>query len=567
MNEEERRALEEVRAMLAPLTVYTVERILGVGGAGYVLRVRHRVFGPRAMKLVHPALLKSQIIRERFDTEASIMHSLSHQNVVRVHELGEVGDFPYLVMDFLEGGTLDQHLSQFGKMPPKQAVRVAIAILRGLQAAHDQGVVHRDVKPQNILFDKDGTPKITDFGIARVGEGSRFLTREGSTMGTFAYMPPEQLAGELDLIDHRADVHAMGVTLYVMLTCGKLGQEAFFRQLEKYPERLDDVPDVLQMVIRMATSESPESRFESAAAMADELEIYLASGLPDDPADTPALGSAPGVKAELEGVFNAAQPVHEASGMQPVLTRAQPGYEVSASPDGAPVVSQAGFAHRLGLARLPETDSVQGASDAPPTGTILPPVDQRADQAQIDALRNAAKRRVLRHVAPIAGAVLLVLAVVGVWFATRSEPKPEPAASEPIAQIAPPAPVEQPMPLPALAVPEPTVVALQPTPTPAPVVRAQPTSRVTPLPQTEVAIVEKAQVRLVLKADTMATVTLSGEGGTFTLTGGTHEVPQGTYRVSVEMPGREAPQTGTLTVAGTTTITCDSRFKMCTGLK
>ena len=94
MTEAERKALEEVRAMLAPLKVYTVERILGMGGAGYVLKVRHRVFGERAMKLVHPKLLRSRIIRSRFDTEARVMHELSHPNVVKVHDLGEVGGLP-----------------------------------------------------------------------------------------------------------------------------------------------------------------------------------------------------------------------------------------------------------------------------------------------------------------------------------------------------------------------------------------------------------------------------------------------------------------------------------------
>ena len=297
MNEMERKALEQVRAMLAPLTVYTVERILGLGGAGYVLKVRHRVFGLRAMKLVHGSLLQSQTMRARFDNEARIMYTIHHPNVVRVHDLGEVGDTPYIVMEYLEGGTLEDHLTAFGCMPSRQAVRVTIAILHGLQAVHSAGVVHRDIKPQNILFDRDGTPKIADFGIARVEEGTRSMTQQGTTMGTFAYMAPEQLSGEHSLVDARSDVHAVGVTLYVMLTCGKLGQEAFFRQIETYPERVESIHPVLQGVIRMATAENREHRFSTAAAMADELERYLSTSLPDDPVDTPALGSAPSVNA------------------------------------------------------------------------------------------------------------------------------------------------------------------------------------------------------------------------------------------------------------------------------
>ena len=416
---------------------------------------------------------------------------------------------------------------------------MAIAILRGLQAAHDAGIVHRDIKPQNILFDKNGTPKITDFGIARVAEATKSMTREGSAMGTFAYMPPEQLNGELDRIDHRADIHALGVTLYVMLTDGKLGTEAFFRQIEAYPERIENLTDVLQMVIRMATSEKPESRFPSAAAMADELEIYLDTGLlPDDPEGTPALGSAP-----LRG--NSILDSLDDQAEEPSATRAQPGYEVTGSSQGIVFQDAESYA-----------------------GTIHPIVDQDVEAAEIGAIRQAAKRRFLRRVVAPVTAVLLVLGVgVGAWFATRPAPVVEAAPIvEPSVESAIPVVAES---LPALAA-APIVEEPTPTPTPTAVVKPTPTPRVVvqPPPEAAVSVEEKAQVRLILKPDTTATVTLSGDGGTFTLTGGSREVPQGTYRVSVDMPGREAPQTGTLTVTpGLTAITCDGRFKMCTWLK
>ncbi len=552
MTDLERKALQEVRAMLAPLKVYKVEKILGMGSAGYVLKVEHRVFGERALKLVHAGLLRSRMIRERFDTEARIMHALNHPNVVKVHDLGELPDgSPYIVMDFLKGGTLEDHLNEFGIMPPRQAVRVAVAILRGLQAAHDQGVVHRDIKPQNILFDGQGVPKIADFGIARVEEGTRSMTREGSAMGTFAYMAPEQLSGEHSLVDARSDVHAVGVTLYVMLTCGKLGQEAFFRQIEDHPERLDGVHDVLQMVIRMATSQARESRFQTAAAMADELETYLATGLPDDPADTPALGSAPAMNA-LEDAVDApnAQIPRVGATMVPSATWSQSGYQVP-----------------------PPAGSSQGIlfeeEKEPAVNTIHHEVDYSAEEAEVAAIRLAAKRRFMRRiVAPIAAALLvlvLLLVGLGVWFATR----PEPVPPEPIAEVViTPPPAPEPLPELAATPVEPTTT-VTPGSTPAPV--KTPTPRVVikpPEPEAAVSVEQKAQVRLVLKPDTTATVTLTGDGGSFTLTGGSRDVPQGTYRASVDMPGRDGPQTGTLTVTpGLTVITCDSRFKMCTGLK
>lgn len=535
MTDLERQALDEVRDLLAPLTVYTVEKILGMGAAGYVLKVQHRVFGVRALKLVHAGLLRSRTIRERFDTEARIMNLLTHPNVVKVYDLGELAGSPYIVMDFLEGGTLEDHLGEFGKMPSKQAVQVTIAILHGLQAAHDKGVTHRDIKPQNILFDRDGTPKIADFGIARVEEGTRSLTREGSTMGTFAYMAPEQLSGEHSLVDARSDIHAVGVTLYVMLTCGKLGQEAFFRQIEDHPERLAGVSDTLQMVIRMATAQARESRFASAAAMADELEIYLATSLPDDPEGTPALGSV-GLRSEPSAVaVDDAQNLPADATLTPWLTRVQEG--------GSP----------------------------PASYTIHPALDMDAETAELAAIRLAAKRRFLRWVLALVVAVLaLLLIATGAWLTMRPEPIVE---SELVVQT----PVQEAVSVTTAPTPE---VIEPPAPSPEPVVQPHkveprpvsktPTSKVvvqTP-PEAAVPVEEKASVRLILKADTTATITLSGNGGTFTLTGGSREVPLGTYRVSVDMPGRDAPQVGTLTVTpGLTVVTCDSRFRMCTGLK
>ena len=237
---DESRALQEVRRILAPLEAYSIERILGVGGAGYVLQVRHRLFGLRSMKLLHAGYLKDQSVRKRFDAEALIMNRFTHPNLVKVHDMGEVNGCPYIVMDLLPGGSLDDHLETFGMMPPKQSVRVAVAMLRGLQAAHEDGIVHRDIKPQNVLFDADGTPKVTDFGIARLEEDVTRLTREGWTVGTPAYMAPEQLYGHDELVGSATDVHAVGVTLYQMLTRGPLGKKmAFHRQLEEDPGRLD----------------------------------------------------------------------------------------------------------------------------------------------------------------------------------------------------------------------------------------------------------------------------------------------------------------------------------------
>ena len=547
----ERKMLKEVRALLAPLTFYTVQEILGFGGAGYVLNVRHRVFGDRAMKLVHPSLLQKPGIRERFELEAKVMHRLTHPNLVKVHEMGEAGDFPYIVMDLLEGGTLEDHLKAFGVMPPKQAARVAIAILRGLQVAHDDGVVHRDIKPGNILFSTDGTPKITDFGIARLAEAGRALTQEGWTVGTFSYMPPEQLHGALD-IDHRADIHAVGVTLYTMLTMGELGESAFHLQLEEFPERLEGVPDVLQMVIRVATSRVRDNRFPSATAMADELEAYLGADLPDDPPDTPKLGSAMSVPSPNRS-----------------MTREQAGYEV-VDPDGLSVSHESSVpmlpTGAIGMIPGLETDE----RAALPMGTIMPTgVYNPAHKAQVAQLRAAAMRRALtRVVLPVA---LVLLLGAGVWFAMR--PEPVEAVKDPSARERGEEPVVEVEPDPT---PEP-VVEVSPEPTPEPAVRHPPTPVKTPTPapvatsaptpQPEVEVVPTGQVQLVLVGDTTASITLTGEGETQTLTRGSRDLPQGTYRVEAQISGRDDPQVGNVTVTsmGVVTIRCNAQYRKCTG--
>ena len=549
-----REVLNAVEALLAPLKVWKLQRILGAGGAGYVLDVRHTVLDSRrAMKFIHATLLRSRVMRDRFETEARIAYKLDHPNLVKAHEMGVVGDTPYIVMDLVTGGSLEDHLNTNGKMPPRQAVQVIIATLRGLQAAHDQGVVHRDMKPQNLLFTEMGIPKIIDFGIARVMDATRGHTRAGSTMGTWAYMSPEQLHGEVDLIDHRSDIHAVGVTLYVMLTLGNLGQSAFHEQLREHPERLDGISEVLQSVIRKATAKNREDRFETAASMADELELRIALGeIPADPPDTPKLGSAMAKKA-LEEAVDAPDPQIPRIGgtLQPAHTRAQKGHEPPVDEDGD---MQFAFASEVPL--LAQADGTWSS------------LDEGGGAEDVARALAQSKRRLMRMVASVV-IVLLLLAGGGIWYATRA-PMPEPVVE--VAEV-----TLEPEPIPDLVLPEPEpepevvaeVVVPKAKVTVAPKVTTTPKVVVTPpAPDPEVTVSSKAQVRLILVGDTTVSVTLVGDGGSYALTNGSREVPQGTYRVSVTMPGRDDVQTGSLTVTpGLTTLKCDARFKKCTGLQ
>lgn len=547
-----REVLDAVEALLAPLKFWKLQRILGAGGAGYVLDVRHSVLDSRrAMKFIHAALLKSRVMRDRFETEARIAYMLDHPNLVKAHEMGVVGETPYIVMDLVTGGSLEDHLNTNGKMPPRQAVQVIIATLRGLQAAHDKGVVHRDMKPQNLLFTEDGIPKIIDFGIARVMDATRGHTRAGSTMGTWAYMSPEQLHGEVNLIDHRSDIHAVGVTLYVMLTLGNLGQSAFHEQLREHPERLDGIAENLKAIIIKATAKNREDRFETASSMADELELLIALGeIPADPPDTPKLGSALAKKA-LEEAVDAPDPqiLRVGGTLEPAHTRAQEGHEPPADEDGD---MQFAFASEVPL--LAQADGTWSG------------LDEGGGAEDVASALAASKRRLMRMVASVAVvAVLLLLAGGGIWYAARA-PTPEPVVE--VAEVTP-----EPEPIPDLVLPEPEpepeVVAEVVAPKAKATVAVVPKVTVTPPPpDPEVTVSPKAQVRLILVGDTTVSVTLVGDGGSYTLTNGSREVPQGTYRVSVTMPGWDDVQTGSLTVTpGLTTLKCDARFKKCTGLK
>jgi serine/threonine protein kinase len=522
MNEDRERMLAEARALLAPLLIYTVEEVLGEGGAGFVVRVRHRLFGPRAIKLFYQDHLRSPQLRRRFETEARVMNEITHPNVVKAHEFGELPDkTPYLIMDLLTGGTLRDQLNDFGVMPARQAVRVAVAILRGLQAAHEAGIIHRDIKPENILFDQKGIPKITDFGLARVREGTPSHTRQGDVMGTLMFMPLEQIEGELN-IGPGADIHALGVTLCVMMRDPEFSSTVFYQQIDRRPELLDGIPEELKTVIRNATAERPEDRYPTAAAMAEVLERILSGNtLPEDPPDTPKLGRV--LPQSMDPAFS------------------------------------------VPLADVGET----GVSFSKQSARFFAEVQYNEVVHEPPITRRPSRWTVLT----VAMAAVLVLSMIGtvslisLWFSTRSQPQTtsdlvSTVMQEPDADAAM---VVTPEPVSASVLPEPVVQAPKVVPTRE--AKASASVVVQPPPERD-AMIEQGQIRLILKIDTTATVILTGEGGTFTLLGGSREVPLGTYRASVDMPGREMPQIGTINVTpGITTITCDSRFKMCKGLE
>ena len=279
----QRRALQQAyEARWAPgVTVagYRIEEDLGRGGMGVVSRAVHLASGRQvALKgLLH----QDPEAAARFAREVEAMVAVDgHPNVARVYDAGQVNGRAYFAIELLPGGDLAQRLRPGSPLPAKEAARVVSQLARGLEHVHARGILHRDLKPQNVLFDEQSTPKLVDFGLVRV-QGAKTLTQTGQVMGTPAYMAPEQALGVTEL-DARTDVYGLGAILYACLT----GRPPFVGQLadvltlvisEEPPRPSTLAPAVdpqLEAICLRALAKRPEDRYPSAAALAEALEAW-----------------------------------------------------------------------------------------------------------------------------------------------------------------------------------------------------------------------------------------------------------------------------------------------------
>jgi len=264
---------------LGRLDHFAILGIVGRGGMGVVLRgFDTHLQRDVAIKVLEPAMANDEIARKRFCRESRTAASISHENVVAVHHVAheESSDLPYLVMQLIDGEALDERLARVGRLPLKDVVRIGAQVAAGLAAAHEKGLIHRDVKPANVLLER-GTErvKLTDFGLARAAEDVR-LTRTGLVTGTPLYMAPEQARGEE--LDARADLFSLGVLLYELCT----GQTPFDaksplavlkrlteEQHQPVRELAPDTPEWFTAVIDRLMAKSPADRFQSAREVAD----------------------------------------------------------------------------------------------------------------------------------------------------------------------------------------------------------------------------------------------------------------------------------------------------------
>lgn len=260
---------------------YRLVSVLGRGGMATVyLGFDTRLHIWRAVKVLNPALAASSVIRERFQREARTMVRIRHPNVVAVHDMGQDGNRLYIVMELLPGGSVQHHLQKQGPLPPRQAAAITCDVLRGLGAVHGSHVVHRDVKPANVLLDIDGTPKIGDFGIARLSdEDHPGITRSGAAVGTWAFMAPEQKKNSR-VVDGRADVYATGASLFAMLT---REEPHDLDRPDVHAETMEGIAAPLREVILRATRYRMEERFGTT----DEMRLALEAAMNELPPSPP----------------------------------------------------------------------------------------------------------------------------------------------------------------------------------------------------------------------------------------------------------------------------------------
>ena len=259
---------------------YEIIELIGSGGMANVYKAKcHRLNRMVAVKILKSDMAENEEIRRRFRDESRAVAQLSHANIVSVYDVSSSGDTEYIVMELIDGITLKQYMERRGQMDWRESLHFIIQIMRALEHAHSRGIIHRDIKPQNIMVLRDGSVKVADFGIACLQNNAQTLTQDA--LGSVHYISPEQARGEH--IDARSDIYSAGVVLYAMLT-GRLPFEGdtavsvAIQHLSSVPlapsEIREDVPKGLELICMKAMCADINKRYASATAMLEDLESF-----------------------------------------------------------------------------------------------------------------------------------------------------------------------------------------------------------------------------------------------------------------------------------------------------
>jgi serine/threonine-protein kinase len=329
---------------------YRVERALGDGAMAKVFLAHDEELDRRvAVKILDEKLAADESFRARFSREARVAAGLSHPNVVTVFDVGETDGRPFIVMEYVEGRTLDDRLRDEGALPPDEVQRLGRQVCAGLEHAHEHGLVHRDLKPGNLIERVDGAVKIADFGIARAAEETE-LTEVGTIIGTAAYLAPEQAEGRA--VTPQTDLFALGLVLYELLT-------------SRRPWQVERLPDLAR---RRGTAPAPLPR-ETPPALSEAIGRCLEY----EPEDRPA--STADVARLLEGE---AAPDTAATQVLPRTERARAGRQPRRSPGLLPVAVIAGLVFvlaALAAALVTRGDGDESGGTPTTPAVIAPPAD------------------------------------------------------------------------------------------------------------------------------------------------------------------------------------------------
>lgn len=275
---------------------YELVEKIGSGGMADVYKAKCRVLKRWvAVKILKDEFVNDEEFLKRFEREAYAAASLNHPNIVSIYDVGKEGNIHYIVMEYIDGITLKEYIRHNGALPWQEAADIAIAILSALHKAHKHGIIHRDIKPQNILMTSDNVPKVTDFGIARAASTST-ITRKIDTVGSVHYSSPEQARG--GYTDEKSDIYSVGVTLFEMLT-GRVPFDAdnpvsvALKHIEEEPVRpseiVPDIPEGMDEIVLRAMKKSKAERYDSALQMMTDLnklkkgELIEGNGYEPDP--------------------------------------------------------------------------------------------------------------------------------------------------------------------------------------------------------------------------------------------------------------------------------------------